>query len=1029
MSPSPYDFFLDNLDNCLARGRGFSLFNADEAQVRDFLDHCRGRGMHPVVARLSSAEDLERDFARVDGFAVIVQDLPQAEFLAAASALADRVIFPLWFRQTPICFFSRLGRGEYPEKIADGSVLHKDYGAVINALLHEQILALLERVNIEFAVPEFLAFGADKRPLTPIEQIFQGALIAHRIPHQAQVKLGRFTVDFLVESGNGGKVIVECDGKGYHHPPKDQARDKILSAQGHPILRFTGSDIFHDIEGCIARLKKSLGRKRPSAYMLDSELDESQQRAVQCVNGPIRVLAPAGSGKTKTLINRILYLLNQGIPAAKILALAFNKKARDEMQERLERKNVSGIEVRTFHSLGYEIVREGLGWTFNESHRQTTRDLMSAAVRQHVELPSRRNADPLDAFLDALSRAKMELPPLASMTVEFGEQLYPFEPIFNTYLKKQTAANHFDFDDMIYLAIRVLLKNTALRHDFQSKFEFVLVDEFQDLNQAQLLLLQILGLPENNIFAVGDDDQMIYGFRGAEVRHIVQFDKRFSISESHALNTNYRSSRMVVRHTGWLIDHNKDRVPKDIRPRPGAQTGRFDVSGRASLLEQARFAAAWIARHRKQTGADWRDYAILYRYNAYQFPLAVMLDKLGIPHASVSGQGLFKTAPGRDVCAILQVILSPLEASPADFERILKRPNKYLTNQLIAQARDWESFIHLPESPGLREWEQKTLTDFVAKIERIARRVGNEGRDAIPQKIKGNNVPPDIARDAIPRHEDVISAAECLQTIKIEFGLVEFYSDQSRKSNDLDQAGDSLYLDVILSLAEDFPSADDFNRYLRSALDDETQDSAGDADESPKTDKVFLSTIHKAKGKEFSNVVYFDLSQPDTHIVQEEEERRVVYVGATRPKDDLLITFMESKPSPFLNEIALNPGLTALTFEQLERELAKSRRSLERENQHLARLAVRREKAADECQRLIAEKPADYPGWLGDLAWKFQDWRISQAQQSLDKIDSQIDTQRVERIAPINERISDLEEEIRLRSALGLKPKTGSTGV
>jgi hypothetical protein len=113
----------------------------------------------------------------------------------------------------------------------------------------------------------------------------------------------------------------------------------------------------------------------------------------------------------------------------------------------------------------------------------------------------------------------------------------------------------------------------------------------------------------------------------------------------------------------------------------------------------------------------------------------------------------------------------------------------------------------------------------------------------------------------------------------------------------------------------------------------------------------------------------------------------------------------------------------------LERELAKSQRSLERENQHLARLSARQEKAAAECKRLIAEKPADYPGWLGDLAWKFQDWRIAQAQQSLDKIDSQIDAQRAERIAPINERISDLEEEIQLRSALGLKPKTGSTGV
>jgi very-short-patch-repair endonuclease len=268
---------------------------------------------------------------------------------ALVPANADLFFLPSRARRLP---------GEYSRWGCRASRLRRGHQ---RAAKREQILTLLERVNIEFAAPEFLTFGADKRPLTPIEQIFQGALIAHRIPHQAQVKLGRFTVDFLVESENGAKVIVECDGKGYHHPPKDQARDKILSSQGHPILRFTGSDIFHDIEGCIVHLKKSLGRKRAPAYALDSELDESQQRAVRCVNGPIRVLAPAGSGKTKTLINRVLHLLNQGIPAAKILALAFNKKARDEMQERLERKNVSAIEVRTFHSLGYEIVRDGTG--------------------------------------------------------------------------------------------------------------------------------------------------------------------------------------------------------------------------------------------------------------------------------------------------------------------------------------------------------------------------------------------------------------------------------------------------------------------------------------------------------------------------------------------------------------------------------------------------------------------------------------------------------------------------------------------
>ena len=420
----------------------------------------------------------------------------------------------------------------------------------------------------------------------------------------------------------------------------------------------------------------------------------SQREAVASVSGPIRVLAPAGSGKTKTLVNRILHLLNQGIAAERILALAFNKKARDEMQDRLERRGAEGVEVRTFHSFGYEIVREGSGWTFGGStQKKTAKALMRAAILEHTQLPGLRNQDPLEAFLDGLRRAKMELPALSTVTVEYGDKLYPLEPIFHSYLKKQLSDNFMDFDDMIYLAVRLLLENSALRRTYQSRFEFVLVDEFQDLNEAQLLLLQIIGLPENNIFAVGDDDQMIYGFRGADVKHIVEFEKRFPVASSRVLNTNYRSSRMIVRHTNWLIRHNRERVSKDIQPRRDAQPGRFEVTGGDSLLEQATFAANWLAEHKKQNKRDWKDYAVLYRYNAYQFPVALMLDALGIPHSPVATQPLFQSSVGMDVYSYLQVMLFPNEANASDFERILKRPNKYLTNQLIAQGKDWISFL------------------------------------------------------------------------------------------------------------------------------------------------------------------------------------------------------------------------------------------------------------------------------------------------------------------------------------------------
>ena len=140
----------------------------------------------------------------------------------------------------------------------------------------------------------------------------------------------------------------------------------------------------------------------------------------------------------------------------------------------------------------------------------------------------------------AYVKAKMDLPALPNMSVEYGERIYPFEPIFYSYLKAQLDRNHLDFDDMIYLALRVLLEDSSLRQAYQSRFEFVLVDEFQDLNQAQLLLLQVLSLPENNVFVVGDDDQMIYGFRGAEVKHIIEFHKRFPVSPTSLPDSCFR---------------------------------------------------------------------------------------------------------------------------------------------------------------------------------------------------------------------------------------------------------------------------------------------------------------------------------------------------------------------------------------------------------------------------------------------------------------------------------------------------------
>jgi superfamily I DNA/RNA helicase/very-short-patch-repair endonuclease len=996
-----YDFFFNRLDYCLSKGRGFSLFNADDASIASFLEQCGRKGFNPFIIKFSALEDALSNMPDSPQFVVVIQDLSYAGSLKQASLVADKFIFPLWFRGIPICFFSYPGRGVYEVFHVSGEELHKDPSAVVNLLLGEQVFTLLERSNYQFTSPHFLNLAENKTIFSPIEEKLLLALEAHNLSYQPQVRIGRYTVDFLV-GVNDRKIIVECDGKAYHDAARDSERDKVLSLEGYPICRFSGSELYADVDKCIEMIRQTLSSKTGSLYILDGDLDSSQHEAIKRVNGPIRVLAPAGSGKTKTLINRILHLRNQGIPAEKILALAFNKKACDEMQDRLDRRAVDGVEVRTFHSFGYEIVREGLGWCFNgPSSKKTSKELMMSAILEHTELPALRGRDPLDAFLDGLRRAKMELPALSTVTVEYGDRIYPLEAIFYSYIKNQLATNFLDFDDMIYLAIRTLLSNSSMRHAYQSRFEYVLVDEFQDLNEAQLLLLQIISLPENNIFAVGDDDQMIYGFRGADVKHIVDFDKRFPISSTHVLNTNYRSSRMIVRHSGWLINHNVDRVSKNIQPKKDAQTGIFEVSAHKSLYEQAEYAVKWLVKHRQEHSLNWRDYAILYRNNAFQLPVSVLLDAMNVPHPPLSGRHLFQSRPGRDIYSYLKVVLFPAEATAADFERILNRPNKYFTNQLIDQAQNWDSFTRLPETPNLRGWEREKLLDFINRINCSSKQISTPG----------------------------ISAVDCMQMLKTEFSLADFYRDQSRKSDDLDEASDDVLLDVIIALAENFKTPMDFYQYIRKAIADNDSSSDNDTEtgnsgnRDHENNEVYLSTIHKAKGKEFRNVIYFNLSKTDAKNKQTElieEERRVAYVGVTRPKEDLLITFSSNKPSNFLMEIALNPRFKTVNNNELRRSSASRTRQLRKEKIIFEQMVAEKGEATTLFNELTQQHAGQGPIWLHGLIWKYQNWRITHTSERIERIDLKIKKHLETVIVPLSGELSEIEEEENMRTVIGV---------
>jgi superfamily I DNA/RNA helicase len=362
-------------------------------------------------------------------------------------------------------------------------------------------------------------------------------------------------------------------------------------------------------------------------------LDEFQAVAASHLDGPIRVLAPAGSGKTRTLTARIAALVSRGVPPTRILALAFNAKAAEEMGDRLGDLGVRGVETRTFHSLGYEIIREAYGWTYDENNESRINDLAKYLFLENLPIPEHPGQAKrfFDSGIKLLRKAKSNLLAFPDMQLYDGEIHHPVGQIFQALITEQQKRQIVTFSDMIYFALRVLLENDDIRLNWQVKHHYVLVDEFQDLNPAQMLLLRILALPQNNLFAVGDDDQLIYAWRGAEVGHILDFGSYYPGSASVVLATNYRSGKRIVRHGRWLIENNKNRVAKDIQSANSANNGKINILLAPTPKEQAEQAISWLERQKDKYSYEWGDFGLLFRTNNDGTWLAEALDRRSIP--------------------------------------------------------------------------------------------------------------------------------------------------------------------------------------------------------------------------------------------------------------------------------------------------------------------------------------------------------------------------------------------------------------
>ena len=618
-----------------------------------------------------------------------------------------------------------------------------------------------------------------------------------------------------------------------------------------------------------------------------ADLASDQLAAVTHRTGGARVIAPAGSGKTRVLTERLRHMIEgYGVVPSTVTALAFNTKAAGEMRERCgSLVTPRGPHIRTLNSIGLWICNEyGGHGRLNVYEEPRVRDLVQAVF----DVPRQANTDTVLPYIDALSAVRLGLASPATVEDEIPDAR-GLAAGFDGYRNALAEDGAIDFDEQIYRSIEILLRDPEARADAQGRCRHLLVDEFQDLNAAHMLLIRVLCGPSYSCFGVGDDDQVIYGYSGATPEYLINFAEYFPGSHDYALEVNYRSPSEVVTAAINVLSYNRTRVPKTITTPAGRSDalpdfdppvrGQGPLSVMRSPAEQLpRTAVAAISAWRAG-GVQLQEIAVLSRVNSSLLPVQVVLSEAGIPSNAPVGAKVLQRTGIRTALAYLRMGLTPGAVRREDVLQTIRRPSRGIAPNVVAMA------------------SERSVTS-VADIRRLANRLS--GRD-VPKLLE--------YADSV---ESVVvacrkSAASALRAIRLHVGLGETMDvlDSSRREADRSTHADDLL--ALESVAHLHPDVATFEMWLRDVL--ERQPAEGPA--------VLLSTIHRIKGREWEHVVVYGASQglfPHRLSEDEEGERRVFHVALTRGIRQVLILADADEPSPFVAELdrSRSPGPISL---------------------------------------------------------------------------------------------------------------------
>jgi len=648
--------------------------------------------------------------------------------------------------------------------------------------------------------------------------------------------------------------------------PADGEGDVLLPDGTAGVLDAGGLDLSLDLgDLCVVPAESiALGHLRPlRAEPLTSELDKSQRRAVAEPIMRSRIIAPAGSGKTRVLTERARHLVACGVPPEAIVMVAFNRRAREEMEDRT--RDLPGLRISTLNALANAIVNGADGFARRGDRLATldemgVRDLLSSMLT----FPRRANADPAASWIEALSSIRLGLRSPAEVEAEYGGDVEGLAAFLPRWRQALADRRQVDFDEQVALAVEALLTEPEVRATARRVVGVLLVDEYQDLNPAHMLLLRLLAGPALPIFGVGDDDQTIYGYSGATPQWLVRFDHYIPGSTHHALSTNYRCPVPVVAAASNLLTHNRFRVPKQIEAGPHAADGPTAMV--VAAVDDPVAETVRLVRAALDAGAAPREVCVLTRVNALLAPVEVALREQGIAVTNRDAGNLLSRTGARAALAWFALATSGTltEAAVRDAAR---RPSRGLSPKVI----DW--MAEQGSVDGLRRLASRLSDDrsadkvagFAADLERMVARAARS------------------------------SAPELLEAIRTELGLDQSLAALDAAKQGRNAAAHSDDLRALVALGRLHPEAATFLPWVRQALG-QRSDAEG----------VSLSTIHKVKGLEWPHVVVHDASGgviPHRLSTDVEEERRVFHVAITRASRTLAIVADASDPSLFLAEL------------------------------------------------------------------------------------------------------------------------------